>query len=107
MQDILDLNKAIKGVKKEASMSLRIQPIPHHQLAWGVFTDASYANASKGRSQGAFAVVAMDKEVILNGSGRCNLLRWRSGKIHRVVNSTLAAEAQALSRGMADSDCLQ
>ena len=29
-------------------------------------------------------------------------LQWRSGKIHRVVNSTLAAETQSLSRGLAE-----
>ena len=102
IQDILDLNKAIRNVRKEASLCIRIQPIAPEDIAWGVFTDASYANASKGRSQGAFAVVALDKKTLTEGKGKCNLLHWRSGKIHRVVNSTLAAETQALSRGMSE-----
>ena len=32
-----------------------------------------------------------------------NVLCWRSGRIQRVVNSTLAAETQSLSRGLGDS----
>ena len=37
-----------------------------------------------------------------HGQGVCNLMHWRSGKIHRVVNSTLAAETQSFSRGLAE-----
>ncbi len=32
----------------------------------------------------------------------CNLLHWKSGKLQRTVNSTLAAETQALARGVGD-----
>ena len=31
-----------------------------------------------------------------------NLMHWKSSKIHRVVNSTLAAEAQSLSKGLSE-----
>ena len=102
VQDVMDLNKAIIAVKKRADLSLRIQSIPFGDLQWGVITDASYANATKGRSQGAFAVIAFEEKVVKEGSGRCNLLHWRSGKIQRVVNSTLAAETQSLSRGLSE-----
>eukprot|EP00435_Cladocopium_sp_Y103_P036241 s1203_g9.t1 len=71
-------------------------------LARGVITDASFANASKGRSQGAYSVIAYDQHLLEKGYGRCNLLHWRSGKIHRVANSTLAAETQSLSRGLGE-----
>ena len=33
---------------------------------------------------------------------RANLLCWRSSRLQRVVNSTLAAETQSLSRGLGD-----
>ncbi len=102
VQDVMDLNKAIVAVKKRADLSLKIQSIPLSELQWGVITDASYANASKGRSQGAFAVIAFEEKMIGEGSGKCNLLHWRSGKIQRVVNSTLAAETQSLSRGLSE-----
>ena len=52
VQRILDLNKCIRSVKKEAAMHIRIQPIPMDRLSWAVYTDASYANASKSRSGG-------------------------------------------------------
>ena len=37
-----------------------------------------------------------------NEKAKTNILYWRSGKIQRVVNSTLAAETQSLSRGIGD-----
>ena len=102
IQDILDLNRAIRAVRQNADLHLKIQPIPEPQLSWGVITDASYANASKGRSSGAFAVVAFEKELLERGEGKCNLLHWRSGKIGRVVSSTLSAETMSLSRGLSE-----
>eukprot|EP00913_Durusdinium_trenchii_P030436 g28511.t1 len=102
VQDVLDLNRAINQVRENAQLAIRIQAIPMTELCWGVVTDASYANVSKGKSQGAYAVLAMEKKILHTGVGKCNMLHWRSGKIHRVVNSTLAAETQALSRGLAE-----
>ena len=41
----------------------------------------------------------MAERSILDGSARASLLGWGSKKIHRVVKSTLAAEAAAMSFG--------
>lgn len=102
VQDILDLNKAIREAKKTASMTLRIQHIPLEKLVWGVITDASYANAEGGASQGAFRVFAAHEDLMEKGQGITNLLHWKSGKMHRIVNSTLAAESQSLSKGLSE-----
>ena len=102
VQDIVDLNKAIREAKKDAALCIRIQPIKMDRLHWGVITDASYANTEGCASQGAFGVVCFDEEVLQKGAGATNLIYWRSGRIHRVVNSTLAAETQSLSRGLAE-----
>ena len=102
VQDILDLNKAIREAKKTASMTLRIQHIPLEKLVWGVITDASYANAEGGASQGAFGVFAAHEDLMEKGQGITNLLHWKSGKMHRIVNSTLAAESQSLSKGLSE-----
>ena len=102
IQDVLDLNKAVREAKKEAGLSLRIQPIDPSRMVWGVITDASYANAAESTSQGAFGVVCADLDVLEAGKGKMNLLHWRSGKLHRVVNSTLAAECQSLSKGLSE-----
>jgi hypothetical protein len=102
VQDILDLNRCIRNVRNHPDLQLRVQSIPLESLCWGVVTDASYANASEGKSQGAYAVISYHEEMLKEGTGRCNLLHWRSGKIQRVVNSTLAAETQSFSRGLAE-----
>ena len=111
VQDIMDLNRAIREAKKDADLCLKIQPIPLHRLHWGVITDASYANTEGSASQGAFGIVSFDEDVLKYGKGITNLIYWRSGRIHRVVNSTLAAETQSLSRGSVrtglDYHCVQ
>ena len=102
VQDIVDLNKAVREAKKDSCMCLRIQPINPNEMVWGVITDASYANAQGSSSQGAFGVICAEERVLREGEGRMNLLHWRSGKMHRVVNSTLAAESQSLSKGLGE-----
>ena len=100
VQDILDLNKIIKETKENSTMSIKIQAIPEDSMCFGVITDASYANAGIGSSQGGFGVLCYEKGLAKNGCARGNLLYWRSGKIQRVVNSTLAAETQSLAKGL-------
>eukprot|EP00435_Cladocopium_sp_Y103_P031408 s420_g7.t4 len=102
VQDVLDLNRAVREAKKHSDLCLKIQPINPSRMVWGVVTDASYANASESTSQGAFGVVCADEDILKGGEGRMNLLHWRSGKLHRVVNSTLAAECQSLSKGLSE-----
>ncbi|CAK9084273.1 Copia protein, partial [Durusdinium trenchii] len=68
--------------KKYPDMSIKIQSVPEKDMCFGVITDASYGNT----------------EICSVGKG--NLIYWRSGKIHRVVNSTLAAETQSLGKGL-------
>lgn len=102
VQDVLDLNKCIKEVKESCSLAIPIQPIAEDRMCWGVITDASFANAADGASQGAYGVVCYDEELCEKGYGRANLIHWKSSKIHRVVSSTLAAETQSLSRGLSE-----
>lgn len=51
IQDIMDLNKIIKEMKKHADLSIQIQPIQEERMCLGVITDASWANAGGGSSQ--------------------------------------------------------
>ena len=102
VQDILDLNKTIKEMKKSADLCLKIQPIEPSRMVWGVVTDASYANAKDKASQGAYGVICCDEDVLEGRKGVTNLIHWKSGKMHRIVNSTLAAESQSLSKGLSE-----
>ena len=49
-------------------------------------------------SSGTYATLIAERP-ILDGSARAKLLDWGSKKIHRVVKSTVAAEAAAMSFG--------
>lgn len=57
--------------------------------------------AEDGLKQGNL-LVAYDQDMLDNKAANCNLLHWRSGKLARLVNSTLAAETQSLARGVGD-----
>ena len=100
VQDIIDLNKIIKDVRANAEMSIKIQPIAEDKMCFGVITDASWANAGNGSSQGGFGILCYDGQLRDQGCGKGNLLYRRSGKIHRVVSSMLAAETQSLAKGL-------
>ena len=77
-------------------------PIPLDRLRFGVATDASFDNYKDGSSQGAVGVLAYDVDLCSGASARCSLLWWKSGKLRRKVPSTLAAETQALNRGLGE-----
>ncbi|CAE7762188.1 RE1, partial [Symbiodinium sp. CCMP2456] len=102
IEDLIDMNKAVKMIKARPDLSIKIRPIKPECLAWGVITDASFDNAGDGRSQGAFGVIAFHEDLQKGFRVPCSLITWRSGRIQRVVNSTLAAETQSLSKGLGE-----
>ena len=68
----------------------------------GVISDASFANAKNGKTQAGHMLVTFDSSLLEGGEAVTNLLHWRSGKLQRTLNSTLAAETQSLARGVGD-----
>ena len=102
IQDVVELNRVVARLKKTSEMALRIQPIAEERLKWGVISDASYANARNGKTQAGHMLIAFDEELLRGGQATTNLLHWKSGKLQRTVNSTLAAETQSLARGVGD-----
>ena len=102
VEQILELNKVIGQLKKDSQLALRIQPICEERMRWGVISDASFANAKNGKTQAGHMLVTFDKSLLEGGEAVTNLLHWRSGKLQRTVNSTLAAETQSLARGVGD-----
>ena len=99
VEDLYSINDVIKVMKQNAKVSVMIQPLD--QMKLGVVTDASYANDGF-HSQGGHVIIAHEPQLSSGGSARANVLSWRSGKLQSVVNSTLAAETQSLSRGLGD-----
>ena len=102
IEDVLELNKAVEQLKSDSSLALRIRPIPEDRLRWGVISDASWANARNGKTQAGHLLVSFDKSLLEGQRATTNVLHWRSGKLQRTVNSTLAAETQSLARGVGD-----
>ena len=99
VEDLLQLNDAIKEIKGNAALAISIQPLKKMRLA--VVTDASFANHGF-HSQGGQMILSHEEGLKEGLEVKTNLLWWRSGKLQRVVNSTLAAETQSLSRGIGD-----
>jgi hypothetical protein len=100
VSDVLELNKAVDQLKKTSDMALRIQPLAH--MCWGVVSDASYANARGGKTQAGHLLITFEQGLLEGKRVKTNVLHWKSGKLKRVVSSTLAAETQSLGRGIGD-----
>lgn len=99
VEDLMAINETVKLLKENAQLSIRIQPIANMKIA--VITDASFANDGF-HSQGGHVIIAHGDKLMEGQEVPTNILMWKSGKLQRVVNSTLAAETQSLSRGLAD-----
>ena len=102
VQDVIDINRAVTSLKERPELKIRIRNIKPQDLSWGVVSDASFANAYAGHSQGAYAILAFDDKLKDGYRVPCSLISWRSGRIQKVVNSTLAAETQSLSKGLGE-----
>ena len=99
VEDILNANEVVKALKAESGLSVKIQPLKEMKLS--IVTDASFANNGY-HSQGGQVLLAHERGLRDGLQVKTNVLAWRSGKLQRVVNSTLAAETQSLSKGLGD-----
>ncbi|CAL1161943.1 unnamed protein product, partial [Cladocopium goreaui] len=99
IEDVTALNDTVRCIKKNAGLTLRIQPLVN--MKFSVVRDASFGNQGL-HSQGGQMILCHEDGLQNNKAAKTNILCWRSGRIQRVVNSTLAAETQSLSRGIGD-----
>ena len=99
IEDILAINGTVKRLKETAEFAVILQPL--HNMKLSIVTDASFANNGY-HSQGGQMVIAHEPGLRDGLKVKTNLVGWRSGRLQRVVNSTLAAETQSLSRGLGD-----
>lgn len=94
VSDVLELNRVVDRLKESSELSLQIQRIAEEKMCWGVISDASWGNARGGKTQGGHMLITFDRTMLDGQRTICNLLHWKSAKLHRTVNSTLAAETQ-------------
>lgn len=94
VQNIIDANKVIRKLKAE-QVALKFHFLgDENSLELVVFSGASLANLPDGGTQGGHFIA-------LRGENEhFSPLSWQSKKIRRVVRSTLAGEALALSDGV-------
>ena len=52
ISDVLEMNRAILKIKENPNLSLKIQAIDESRMRWGVVSDAAWANARGGKTQG-------------------------------------------------------
>ena len=95
---VADLKAARKTLIKMKDVSrVRIADIKDLKEAeiW-IFTDASFGNLNNGvdSAQGYIMFIVNPK------TGDCAPIEWKSNKIQRVTNSTLAAETMSLTTGI-------
>ena len=99
IEDVLAMNETVRNIKKDPSLTIRLQPLK--DMKFCVVSDASFGNQGL-HSQGGQMILTHEDGLQHNMKVKTNVLCWRSGRIQRVVNSTLAAETQSLSRGLGD-----
>ena len=71
------------------------------------FSDASWGSRGDGSSQGGFLILATEKKVLLGQRAPYSILNYGPKKLKRVCRSPLAAETQALSISLGDSEVIR
>ena len=91
-------NNLLKKAKAETASrpALRITGLDATKLPVVTFSDASFANMPRGGSQ-AGSISLISTTDIATKLAKAKVVDWTSSRVHRVVKSTLAAEAAALA----------
>ena len=97
VNDIIQAQKLVMRIKSDMSRVCfpDLGPIQSWKLI--NYSDASFGNLSNGVSSARGSIT------FITGNGRSAPISWKSGKIKRVVKSTIAAEGLALCEGVADA----
>ena len=98
VQDLCDANVAVQRLKAEPFLGVKLV----HQVRWATVQDASWANAAKDHSQGAFLVGATSPGLWNNLPSPFALLSHKSHCLKRKCSCTLAAETQIMSEALAE-----
>ena len=97
VQDLIEANKLLHEAKTYKDTKITIKSIPLNDLRFVSFSDASFATRANSQSQKGCLIMAASKQIGNWQASEASPLIWYSKKISRVVASTLASEAYALS----------
>ena len=98
VEHALMANRLLKDAKMASASqaALRMCGLNEKELCVVTFSDASFANMPRGGSQ-AGSISLLSTKAITEGQAKASVVDWTSSRVHRVVKSTLAAEAAALA----------
>ena len=97
VSDAVAANNAVRRARQNAQLPIVFRAVPPGQLAVMCHSDAAYANGRAGATQAGFLVSYTHREMNDGEVQQWTPAYWRSYRLPRVVNSTLSAEAQAMS----------
>jgi len=97
VKDLLDANRLLTETKQHKDTKITIKSIPLEDIRFVSFSDAAFANRANSQSQKGCLILAASKSIGEWKASDVSPLIWYSRKIARVVASTLASEAYALS----------
>ena len=107
IDDIIKANKVCKVATDLPRLPIRIWPLSISSITWVTIGDASWANGPGGKTQGGYIIGTSTPALESGAVAPVSLLCWRSSHFKRKVPSTLSAETQSLSDGLAECNWLR
>ena len=98
IEHLLYANKVVRKLNAQDVVILFPKLKMDETLRVVLYTDSAYKNLCDGMGSCAGYIV-----FLVDCNNRCCPIQWKSNKIRRIVNSTLAAEALALENGIKEA----
>ena len=100
METLMEANRLLHEAKRHHDVTISIKSIPHSNVRFMTFSDASFASHNKPNSYAGSITVATHQDISSNVECPITPLMWGSKKIQRVVTSTLSAETASLATAL-------
>jgi hypothetical protein len=100
IETLMEANRLLHEAKRHHDVTITIKSIPHQDLRFMTFSDASFASHNKPNSYAGSITVATHQDISKNTECPISPLMWGSKKIQRVVTSTLSAETASLATAL-------
>ena len=93
-------NKLCREMYQHRQTSVKVQNLEVNDSAdidFVAWTGAALGNRPNGGSTGGYTITATSGHMLEGKASRLNFVSWKSGRLHRIARSSLAAEVQAFS----------
>lgn len=107
VSDLIEANKLVARIRDFAHVTVQIRSIPLEHAMVVATSDASWSNTETLGSQAGYFILFADRRLEDNHWAHVSALRWKSYKMERKTQSTLAAELMALARAVAECNWIR